>query len=970
MNIPSTYRLIEKRRIDELAADGYLLEHIKTGARVLCISCEDDNKVFSIGFRTTPKDSTGVAHIIEHTVLCGSDKYPSKDPFVELAKGSLNTFLNAMTYPDKTVYPVASCNYQDFKNLMSVYMDAVFNPNIYKTRTFFEQEGWHYELADADSPLIYNGVVYNEMKGAYSSPDDVLGEEIKKALYPDNEYAHDSGGEPNTIPQLTYENYIDFHRTYYHPSNSYIFLYGNCDMEERLTWIDSEYLSGYGRISVDSAVALQKAPEAPVYRVATYSITDEESEKKNTFLSWNRVTGEASDVLEGLAFSVLEYVLMDAPGAPIKLALMKAGIGSDVYGGYNDGLRQPYFGIIAREADKEDESRFEFIINDVLSDIVENGINKRTVLAGLNSLEFRMREADYGGLSKGLIAGLNAMNTWLYDDNGAFDMLCYQQYFDKLRTLIDEGYFEKLIKEKLLDNPHGATVVMVPEKGKNDKNDAETARKLAELKASLSREQIAQIVEHTAALKKFQETPSTPEELEKIPLLSVDDVSKKAEQLYIDEKELDGIKVIHSDVFSAGIAYFKFSFDARSIGVDDVKYASLLVSLLFQMSTEDHSYEELGDEILIKTGGLRAGAIARVRPEGLDFRVEISGKAFSNSQNDAMELISEVVNTTSFADRERLHNLIMMGKSRLSSTLVERGNGTATVRAAGTVSGKARIDDMISGIDYYEALDNWDKNFDSVYEELAAKLTQLCKKVFVKENMIISFTGSAEEYESFKEAAPVFTDTLPAGEHFTGEFRPVLLDQNEGFKSSSQVNYVGLYGNPIKESDKYKYTGALRVLGIWMGYEYLWINIRVMGGAYGCGCVFMKRGGVMLSSYRDPNLADTLEVFRKAADAVRNLDFSERDMTKYILGAVNELDSPKTPAQKGSMSFEMWMAGITQEDLQRERDEVLTADIKTLRGLADYIDTAVSQNHYCVVGNASAIDAASELFDRTINIFK
>ncbi|MCR5742455.1 MAG: insulinase family protein [Lachnospiraceae bacterium] len=970
MNIPSTYRLVEKREIEELQAQGYLLSHVKTGARVLCVECDDDNKVFSIGFRTTPESSNGVAHIIEHTVLCGSDKYPAKDPFVELVKGSLNTFLNAMTYPDKTVYPVASCNDKDFKNLMSVYMDAVFHPNIYKTRTFFEQEGWHYELEDKDSPLIYNGVVYNEMKGAYSSADDVLQEEVKQALYPDNAYAYDSGGAPDIIPSLTYEQYIEFHKRYYHPTNSYIYLYGNCDMEERLNWIDEEYLSKYDHIEIDSTVKLQKAFDEPVLRRAQYSITEDESEENNTFLSWNRVVGDTSDVVDMLAFSILDYVLMGAPGAPVKEALIKAGIGSDIYGGYGDSLRQPLFNITAREANASDLEKFEKIIMDTLKNLADNGINKSSLLAGLNSAEFRAKEADFGGYPKGLIYGLDTLSTWLYDDNAAFNSLCYQQFYDELRRRLDGDYFERLIRDKLINNPHGATVVMTPNRGLNDRRDKATADKLAKIKAGLSAEQIEEIVKHTRELKKFQETPSSEEDLEKIPLLTVDDVSKEARELYIDEKELDGVKVIHSDVFSSGISYINMSFDMSGLTIEEIKYASLLSSLMLQLSTENFTYSELGSEILIKTGSINTGVNIFNRNKEVNLRFEVVAKALLSQLDDVASLMAEVVFRTRFDDRDRIHELIMADKSRLASAIMERGNSIGSVRAASYYSDDAFMSDTISGIDYYLMLDLWDKNYDKMYEEIVDKLRAVSDKIFNKNNLIIGYTGTCEDYEGFSSSVKTFTRELPVTPVTKVTWIIPKGAKNEGFKTASQVNYVCRAGSFLINHPENSYSGALQVLKVWLGFEYLWVNIRVKGGAYGAFAAFSRLGAVRFSSYRDPKLSETNSVFDGAPEAIAKLDISERDLTKYILGAINELDTPMTPSRKGDTSFRAYLSGLTREKMQLERDQVLGTTVEELRALAKLIGDALKDNYLCAIGNASQIEENSAMFKTTINIFK
>ena len=480
------YEVLEKRRIDDLNSESYILKHKKTGARVALLSNDDENKVFYIGFRTPPKDSTGVAHIIEHTVLCGSKKFPLKDPFVELVKGSLNTFLNAMTYPDKTVYPIASCNDADFQNLMHVYLDAVFYPNIYKTQNIFRQEGWHYEMEDENSELTINGVVYNEMKGAYSSADDVLSREILNSLYPDTTYGIESGGDPLCIPDLTYEEYLDFHRRYYHPSNSYIYLYGNMDMAEKLKFIDEEYLSDFDSISIDSRVEMQPAFDQPREIHRQYSIMKDESEEDNTFLTYNCSVGTSLDRKKYVAFDILDYALCSAPGAVLKKALIDKGIGKDVYSDFNNGIQQPIFSIYARNANADQKDEFVSCIRSVLEDLVKNGIDKKALLAGINLYEFKYREADFGRFPKGLLYGLQVLDSWLYDDMKPWINIEANETFDQLKKEVETDYFEKLIQKYLLDNNHKTVLLLEPVKGLTEKQDEELKEKLQHYKESFS----------------------------------------------------------------------------------------------------------------------------------------------------------------------------------------------------------------------------------------------------------------------------------------------------------------------------------------------------------------------------------------------------------------------------------------------------------------------------------------------------
>ena len=600
----TAYELIKEENLTDIHAKGYLLRHKKSGAKISLISNDDENKVFYIGFRTPVEDSTGVPHIIEHTVLCGSDKFPVKDPFVELVKGSLNTFLNAMTYPDKTVYPVASCNDKDFANLMDVYLDAVFHPNIYKKEEIFKQEGWHYELEDKDAPVTINGVVYNEMKGAFSSPEGVLDRVVLNSLFPDTTYSNESGGDPEVIPELTYEQYLDFHRKFYHPCNSYIYLYGNMDMDEKLEFLDKEYLSHYDKIEVDSAIQLQAPFEKPVTISKPYSIASSESLEDNAYLSYNVAIGTNLESELTLAFDVLDYALLSAPGAPLKQALIDAGIGKDIMGGFDNSTLQPIFSVVAKNANKEDEEKFVGIIEDTLKKIVKDGLNRKSLLAGINSEEFKFREADYGNFPKGLIYGLSCMDSWLYDDDEPFLYLKILDVFAALKEKIETGYFEELIQKYLLDNSHKSYVSIEPEKGLNASLEKELEEKLAAYKRDLSEEEIDKLVEDTKHLKQYQEEPSPKEDLLKIPMLKRQDMKREAQPLVYEKVSCNGIETIHTNIYSNGIHYLNLMFDIGDITEEELPYLGVLKAVLGYMDTEHYNYADLANEIDLKTGGI------------------------------------------------------------------------------------------------------------------------------------------------------------------------------------------------------------------------------------------------------------------------------------------------------------------------------------------------------------------------------
>ena len=642
------YEVQKEEDLRGIKAKGYLLRHRKSGARVVYIENDDNNKVFSIGFRTPPSDSTGVPHIMEHSVLCGSRNFPAKDPFVELVKGSLNTFLNAMTYPDKTMYPVASCNDQDFQNLMHVYMDAVFYPNIYEHEEIFRQEGWSYQLDSAEDKLKYNGVVYNEMKGAFSSPEGVLDRVILNTLFPDTSYANESGGDPEVIPELTYEQFLDFHRKYYHPSNSYIYLYGDMDIEEKLHWLDQEYLGKYDREPVDSRIRFQEPFAEMQEKVIPYSIASEESEEDNTYLSYNKVVGTSLDKELYLAFQILDYALLSAPGAPLKKALTDAGIGKDIMGSYDNGIYQPIFSVIAKNANEEQKEEFIQVIEDVLRASVKNGIDTKAIEAGINYYEFRYREADFGNYPKGLMYGLQMMDSWLYDEEKPFIHIEALDTFEFLKKQIGTGYYEELIQKYLLDNPHGAIVIVTPEKGRTARMEAELEEKLQKYKESLTAEEVEAFVQKTQALEAYQSEPESEENLEKIPVLKREDISREIEPIINEEMTLAGVPVIFHEIETNGIGYVDVLFDMSLVDEQDLPYVGILQSVLGIIDTKRYDYGTLFNEINVNTGGISTSLelyndVTNIREKAFKATFEIKGKALYGKLPVAFDMMREIL---------------------------------------------------------------------------------------------------------------------------------------------------------------------------------------------------------------------------------------------------------------------------------------------------------------------------------------
>lgn len=958
------YEILDEHRVEDVQSDGFILRHKKSGARIAILSNNDDNKVFYIGFRTPPEDETGVPHIIEHTTLCGSKKFPVKDPFIELAKGSLNTFLNAMTYPDKTVYPVASCNDQDFKNLMDVYLDAVFNPNITKYEEIFKQEGWHYELTGKDDELKINGVVYNEMKGAYSSPDEVLSSQIYRSLFPDNTYSKDSGGNPEYIPKLTYEAYLDFYHKYYHPSNSYIYLYGDMDVVERLEWLDKEYLSLYDYKKVNSEINKQPAFDEIKNVEAEYSITMDDSQENKTYLSYNRVVGDSLDEMLYQAFDVLDYALVSSPGAPVKQALIDAGIGDDVYGSYDAGILQPVFSFVAKNANASQADEFESIIENTLKEVVKTGINKEALLAGINSSEFKFREADFGQFPKGLLFGLNCLDSWLFDDMKPFIHLECLGTFAKLRKAVDTDYFEKLIQEYLLDNTHGSSVTVKPKRGLGNEREEALAKELSDYKASLSDEEIKKLIEDTEHLKKYQEEPSSDEDLRKLPMLTREDMKKNAMPFSNIEDELLDVKVVRHDIESNGIDYISFLFDAGDFAQSELGYLGFFTNALGLVSTEKYSYTDLANATNIYTGGISTGTASH--PDIKDrnnfvFKFEVKLKVLEKNLDKALELMEQMLLSSDFTDTKRLGELVAQIKARLQANLSSSGHLVAAMRSMSSFSRYALYQDELKGIAFYRSICRIEKELSESPKSVSDKLAAIAKKLFARNRMLISFTGNNEAYgnakPSLEKVIAGFNKMSAVGNQAEVHFNTA----KEAFIDASQIQYVAKTGDFICEG--YEYTGALRLLRIILSYDYLWINVRVKGGAYGCMNTFLRSGESYFVSYRDPNLSDTLDVYDRIPEYIKRFSPDERDMTKYIIGTFSALDTPMNPEAKGSRSLSAYLEGITYEQIQKERNEILNAQPEDIRRLADLVEAVLKKDSICVIGNENMIKESAGLFE-------
>lgn len=977
MNIPSEYRLVFDEKLEDLNGQGAYLVHIKTGAKITLIKNDDTNKVFCIGFRTPPKNSTGVAHIIEHSVLCGSKNFPAKDPFVELAKGSLNTFLNAMTYSDRTLYPIASTNDQDFKNLMYVYMDAVFYPNIYSRKEIFEQEAWHYSLENEKDELKINGVVYNEMKGAFSSPEQQLFRLNLNSLFPDTPYGNESGGDPEFITDLSYEEFLEFHRTYYHPSNSYIYLYGDMDFEERLRWLDKEYLSNFDYHKVDLSIPMQEGFGELKEVEDFYSLGEDESPKENTYLSLNIAINEVRTKNLNLAFDILNYVLLGAPGAPVKQALINAGIGKDILSQFTNEYLQPTISIVAKNTDEECKEEFLSIIRDTLTELSHEGLNKNSLRGAINLYEFQYREADYGIFPKGLIYGTRIIKSWIYDDNKPFENLKDSLVFEELKSKIDTDYFESLIKDYILNNNHATLVILKPKVGLNKVKEAEMKKKLSVYKESLSHKELLSIVEETKALRVYQETPSTKEEIESIPLLTREDIDPNPEPIYNEEKIESGVKLIHHEVFTNDIAYLRLLFDVKEVPSELLPYLSLLSLVLGYMDTENYSYLEFSNEVNIHTGGISPNVVSfSVNGTTQEYlpMFEIKTKVMYNNIPQAFRLIDEVLFKTQFTDYKRLKEIIEEMQSRMQMRFQSSGHTVAVNRAMSYFSAHGMFKEATQGITFYQFLENISANYGEMKDTIIRKLKELIEMVFVKDNLMVSITVDEAGYNKFTPNFDTFVNELPnsaSDRLFTGYRREPLQPKclNEGFKAAMQVQYVARAGNFFESG--YEYTGALRVLRMILSYDYLWNNLRVKGGAYGCMCGFSGvDGDVYFTSYRDPNLKNTNQVYEEIPEFVKNYTSDERGITKSIIGTISTLDVPLSPQAKGARSLSFYLAGISYEELKEERDQIINVTEDDIRALSDLVRAVLDEGNICVIGNESKIEENSDMFDEVKNLIK
>lgn len=949
------YTVIKEQYLPDIKASGKLLRHNKSGAHLVLIPCDDTNKVFSITFKTPPIDDSGLSHILEHSVLCGSEKYPLKEPFVDLIKGSLNTFLNAFTYADKTMYPVASQNAQDFKNLMSVYMDAVLKPQIYHKEEIFLQEGWRYEL-QPDGSLTYNGVVYNEMKGALSNPDDILANAISRVLYKDNAYRFVSGGDPKSIPNLSYDEFLNFHKKLYHPSNSYIFLYGNFDEIERLNWLDEAYLSDYEKIDIDTSIAYQLPFLKPVYYEEEYPVVaDEESLDGKYYYSYNVCFKNTLDVKTSLAMNTLVNNLFNIPGAEVKEAVIKAGLGSDLYASYRDDYQQPMINIVLTGSSKNKEKEFIDLIDSTLKAIVKNGVNKETFIASLNFDEFKLREARYS-IPKGLVYSMTAFTSWLYDKNEPFLYLDTFKYYDDYRKLLNEGYYENLISEAFLNNNHKAYVSLKPSITKAEQDEEVLTNKLRKISDSLTDDDLEKIKERMTKLEAYQQTPDSKEAINSLPQVKLSDIERKVVPLKIEKHSLEGIPYYVSNYETNDILYIRYSFNVNKLNKEESQYLQLLVNLLGSLSTKKYTYAELFNVHKMYTGGISI-YIDTVTKEDLTFDnyVTIKYSVLKENLSKANDLIADIILNSNLEDTTRIKEVLNEAKQMFEMEIIDAGTVYASKLAQASLHKLGYFQEITSGVTYYEFLCDQIKALDSDSSSLIKKLQDIYRRIFAKDNLFIHVTTNNDEV--LKEGNLIHL--LQENNNLTNELEFTKSKKNLAYIIPSNVNFVAL-ASVYQTKD---YNGTYRVINNAINNSYLWQEVRVKGGAYGARALMNFTGNLIMSSYRDKNISQTIEAFQNTPVFLASYEVGEEELAKVKIGAFGSLDAPVHVEVLGARALNALLVGYTNEDFQRSRDETFNASLESFKQVSRVLKEALEDSSYAVFGNKHDIELNKNLFD-------
>ncbi len=968
MTITHGFELVRAERIPELNAQARLLRHVQTGAQLLSIENEDENKVFGVSFRTPPSDSTGIAHILEHSVLGGSHKYPLKEPFVQLVKGSLNTFLNAFTSPDHTTYPVASTNLQDFYNLVDVYLDAVFHPLL--TPHHLDQEGWHYELEKPEDALVYKGVVFNEMKGVYSSPDSLLYRTSQQALFPDTVYGVDSGGDPRSIPDLTYAAFQHFHATYYHPSNAQIFFYGDDDPNERLRLLDA-VLSDFQPLEVDAAIALQPPFTQPRQVTAVYGVDAESGEAgdgtgagaNKSMLLVNWALPEITDRSLLMALSVLSYCLMGTQAAPLRKALVDSGLGEDVIGGgFSAGLRQPTFSAGLKGMRAEDAEQVESLVASTLAKLAEEGIELEMVEAALNSIEFSLRENNTGSYPRGLGLFMRTLRGWTYGLD-PIEVLGYELPLAvvKGRLSTDTALLSQLMQVYLLDNRHRVTVLLNPDPTYNRRLETEEKERLAAAKAAMTPEEVAQHIENTRLLKLRQETPDTSADLAKLPTLHLADLDKQNKSIPRQVIEREHGRIVYHDLFTNGIVYLRVGFDLHSLLQALLPYAEFFGKALLEMGTETEDYVKLSQRIGRKTGGI--GYSTYISPlladsEGAAW-LFVSGKSTMSQAPELLALVREMLLTVKLDNPQRFKQIVLKTKARVESSLVPGGHQYVGGRLRAAFSTAAWVEEQLDGVDFLFFVRRLAEQIERDWPSVLAQLQEVKRLLIDRRHLLVDVTLDDANWSALQPQLDEFITSLPIGDaERAPQWAPTALPAHEGLTIPAQVNYVGK-GARLYDLG-YQYSGSINVITNFIRTGWLWDQIRAKGGAYGAFCSFGKQSGVLtLLSYRDPNLLSTLANYDATAQFLRSAEIDEAELTKNIIGAIRGIDAYQLPDAKGWSSLVRYLVGESDEARQQMRDEVLATTAADFRQFADVLAAATAQARIVVLGSKDAIQGAN-----------
>ncbi|MFP4088432.1 MAG: insulinase family protein [Desulfobacteraceae bacterium] len=944
-----------QKEIKELKATARGYRHQKTGAQVLSLSTDDENKVFGITFRTPPSDSTGVAHILEHSVLCGSRKYPVKEPFVELLKGSLQTFLNAFTFPDKTCYPVASQNLQDFYNLMDVYLDAVFYPRI--TREIFQQEGWRYELDKPDAPLSYKGVVFNEMKGAYSSPDNLLSEYSLQSLFPDTAYGHDSGGDPQEIPNLTYEEFRAFHQRYYHPSNARIFFYGDDDPAERLRRVN-DYLKDFDPIQIDSRIELQPGFKEPRRITRPFVVSEDGEQKGMVTINWVLAKTQARET--NFALRVLAYILLGMPGSPLRKALMDSGLGEDIAGvGLENELLQSYFSTGLKGVKPRNLDKVEPLVMDTLKALVKSGIDPLTVEAGLNTIEFRLRENHSGGFPRGLLLMLRSLTTWLYDGD-PLALLAFEAPLESLKSRISTmpSFFEEMMDHRFLSNPHRSTVILKPDPRLQGRKQAEETARLAEIRSKMDPAQLRQVVDNTHTLRKLQEAPDSPEALATIPFLKLSDLERRNKPIPTTQMGEEERTLLCHDLPTNGILYLDLGFDLHCLTAESLPYIPLFGRSLTEMGTQEEDFVSLGQRISRKTGGIRSQwfTSALADTTGSAAWLFLRGKSMVDKTEDLLRIFHDILLTVQLDNQDRFRQMVLEEKAKLEQRLIPSGHQVVNLRLRAQFAQAHWAAEQMSGITSLFFLRELIRRVESDWPAVLAVLEQIRQTLLIRQNMVINVTVDQGAWGGIEPDLNRLTGNIPEGSATHPEWPRKNQETAEGLTIPAQVNYVGKGINLY--SYGYRFHGSARVITRYLRNAYLWDQVRVQGGAYGAFCLLDRLSGVLtFVSYRDPNLLKTLHIFDESAQFLEKTQLNESELTKSIIGAIGDLDAPMLPDAKGFTAMVRHLTHDTEEARQQMRDEILGTGPRDFKAMGERLFQFKDHGVAEILGPSSAMEA-------------